>query len=236
VPRYETVSNSRAGRFLVSYMESRMAAVVSSVGVRPSAFAPVRNWDRATGIGQVRRETVQRGPLAIRQLPIEVHDGMDLPQRAPVPVDAVGMHLIEHQPATNSYPHVRVAKGGQGFILPVGMVHTNARRDLDNDALRLRVTGILREPQVEVLVARVARIAVRRLGDLELVCGEIAFDLDGGTLVARDFLRLALAPLIAKAVSGPDGPREPGDQRPRHRDVVAVVDAVLPPIERIVRL
>src|SRR3954451_19771249 len=125
---------------------------------------------------------------------------MNLPKGEPRPWHALGMHLVEHQPAANAYALLHLDECRDPVFRPPGVRHTNARRDLNDDALALALVRLLRQPEVVVPGARVCRVAVRRLRRLELLVGDIPFNLDGRALKSRDVARLASRPLVAEPI------------------------------------
>ena len=112
-------------------------------------------------------------------------DGVHLPERDSISTDALRVHLVEHQPAADAHAGLRMLKGRQPIFGPGRMLHANAWRDLHYDAARLLVVRLFREPDVIVLVLRVARVTVGRLGNLESISGDVPFYLYGRAFISR---------------------------------------------------
>src|SRR5215216_3521555 len=142
---------------------------------------------------------------------------MNLPQREPRPWHALGMHLVEHEPAADPDARLHFHERRESLLRPPGMRDANARRDLDDDALAFPLVRRLRQPQVIITRLGVGLVAVRRLGEFHLVVGDVALHLYGCPFIAGDVSRLAGRPLISEAIADSPRPRDARERLPRDR-------------------
>src|SRR5215211_731937 len=125
---------------------------------------------------------------------------MNLPQRGPRPWHALGMHLVEHEPAANPDARLHFYERRESLLRPPRVRNADARRDLDDDALAFPLVRRFSQPQVVVTRLGVGLVAVRRLGEFHLVVGDVALHLYGCPFIAGDVSRLAERPLITEAI------------------------------------
>src|ERR1043166_4608323 len=75
---------------------------------------------------------VQRRPLP-RLVDLDLHDGVNLPDRAARLADLVGVFGVEHEPAADAHALIPLDDLAEQVCAPVRMIRTHARRDLDDD-------------------------------------------------------------------------------------------------------
>src|SRR5438046_6605235 len=96
---------------------------------------------------------------------------MNLPKRATCLMNLLGMLLVEHQPAANSYRRRCADQLSESRCGPFGMLFVDARRDLDDDGstaiIELGVRHAPRwgahQPDMEVAPVSCGLAAVRGL-------------------------------------------------------------------------
>src|SRR5207248_11567907 len=77
-------------------------------------------------------EFVERRPPSVL-VDLDLHDRVNLPDRSARLADLVGVFGVEHEPAAYSHALVPFDDLSEHIRLPVRVVGSNARRDLDDD-------------------------------------------------------------------------------------------------------